>query len=962
MAMSVDVAAASSTQPPRHFQRPPQQFDNTAALRQAVMSKEDEYSNYEQAILLEINELRSDPVAYSSIVESEATVGYPFVRDDPLPDQCSEMTLEQLRVYIQDFRRERSEVKESLRRIRGEWVEAEAGMRERWTQEDTERAKKKRGSSRKLRNSLLREEDFMVERQRIAQELNDRYTQRTKEAESKLLHLERSCRWAVDGANVIIKLVQQMREAHPVPTLQYSRGLTLAARDVGNECHRVPTTSAISASPPPPPPPTVTTSASPPPMAMAACQQPRQSVLLSSSSSPPPPMSPPRMPNASEDALLHLSRPLSGGSNGGGHRPSQPTLSCEEDITNTNTISIATTDVTLHKKDISGRTTPLMDVFSLSTAASPTVMVTAHELTNEGEQLKRTTMKMCKRYGYYSGAVRGLQLCNAFPPRKTLIQMMLGLRVPHFTLLALNAVSDAPEASLCSSASRQSKSPLLWADGRLLGSGWVRAPDGVVSVTALVATSFEELRVIHDRHDFSLPQIHRILNSRHEGLAREPNRPAVMHILSALEVCVIEPQAHPVFADRDQHVVRLVARADSHRVELTATVTLASEPVPVVPLLDRELLLVQRCRDDLEEVEVLLDIRAARHRWGNQPLFVYLFERDKSATVMGAFANIGFIRVTPMQRDSNGASHTKRLLSLMPPHHHHNQQQQQQQQQGWGEAAVIRTPLVLASQWCEYPVEIKEEPFGWPLVSIDFQERCATIIEPLCGTLIALGDLQRIAIQIPHCAYLEVTIDNVRRLLEVENTYLESEDPSGSQQRLNKLIASSRVELRVAEESFNESADPIKQELAHVQKSMARRRGKELTKLKKQEDELQQRLNQLNDNVEELRKTLANAKEDLVLLGREYALRAKQRRQLRREYDRLCERADRTRPLRVEIILVTDDAASVGAGAERTPLRPVNAANTLYEGTVRLLEGLRCRAVLLINDQEAVCWEVRPGY
>ncbi|RNF02735.1 uncharacterized protein Tco025E_08333 [Trypanosoma conorhini] len=919
--MSADIMLYSSPLPKRHF-------DSTAALRQAVLCRGDEYSEYERLILEEVNALRRDPVGFAAVVEAEATVGYPFVRDDPLPAQCSEMTLEQLRVYVEDFQRERREVKEALRQTRKEWSEAEAAMKERWGVEDVERAKKARRSGaagRKQRSLPLREEDYVLDRQRAAQELTDRYTQQTREANARLLHLERSCKWAIDGANLIIKCVQELREVKAVPELAYSRSLTLAARDIGNESHQPPLVRALT-----------------PRTSLLAASSPQYNAA-GNGDAPQLPQSQSIVSNEQGSPLHRSSSLVATPREEGGHTSFQ-----QNESNHNNESGSADMLQPQREEDLDRANASLFESYMAFSENCTPLLFRPQEASGESEHLAKAAMRACSQYGYYSGVIRGLQLCGAFAPRKMVIQILLGARVSQFTVQAQNPTHDASDSTFFSTTKNASTTPLLWVNGRLFGGGWVRSLQGTVSATILVAASFEELSVIHERRDFTLPQLHRILNSPGAvSTEREPTRPAVVHIQSSLGVAVVEPVAHPILVGKEQRVARVLVQADPSVADLAATVCCVSEAIPTVPLLDRELLLVQRSRDNIQEVEILLDTQAAWHRWPGHPLLVHLFERDKNAATVGAFTNIGFVRVTPTQRAGDRFGALTQFTSLSTA--------------GEKGAGVARTPPILAHRRCEGPREVKEEPHGWPLVTMHFQELCATVVEPLRGTLIADDEVQHVAIQVPEFEYLQHRLEHILLLLEKEQSFFEWEAASGSQQRMNELIAATMSKLKVAEEELREQEGPTQQELAQLQKSMVKKRGKEMARLKRQEEELLQRTAAMKQNVEDLRQTLADAQEDLVQLGREYTLRVKRQRNLRQEYERLSERANRAKPLPVEVVLVPEDATLTNV-VRKVQLRPTNDACTLYEGDVRLTQGFKGNVVLFVNEQETVRWELRPGY
>ncbi|KPA84240.1 hypothetical protein ABB37_02284 [Leptomonas pyrrhocoris] len=59
-------------------------FANTAVLRQAVSTNTDTYTHFEEALLAELNTLRRAPAEYAAVVEHEAKVGVPYVREDDI--------------------------------------------------------------------------------------------------------------------------------------------------------------------------------------------------------------------------------------------------------------------------------------------------------------------------------------------------------------------------------------------------------------------------------------------------------------------------------------------------------------------------------------------------------------------------------------------------------------------------------------------------------------------------------------------------------------------------------------------------------------------------------------------------------------------------------------------------------------------------------------------------------------
>ncbi|KAH8617391.1 hypothetical protein ERJ75_000385400 [Trypanosoma vivax] len=485
-----------------------------------------------------------------------------------------------------------------------------------------------------------------------------------------------------------------------------------------------------------------------------------------------------------------------------------------------------------------------------------------------------------------------------------------------------------------------------------------------------MATSFEELSIIRDRQDFTLPQINRIINSGGRGGGDSAGCGSgargdlvVVHTQSSLCVEVLEPTSHPILVPRDQLVVRVLARADPVRVEFTATVTSTTDPVPDVPELDSELLLVQRSSSDINHVEILLDVRAARCRWACQPVLVHLFERKKSLATVEPYANIGFVRVTPTHGTTDGscecANSAQTLYQRLRSYHDHYQPTLETRS-GAADGSSICIPAVLSEKFCRCPVGIGVEPCGWPVVTNDFNERCATVIEPLCGMWSSTAGSQRVAIHIPRGDYMREHIEAVYYELLREQRHAEHERQSNSQDRAKASIKVREMELEEARRVERETADSLQQEIAQVQKSMVRRRGKELAKLKRLEDELQQQLGALRDRVAACHRALQAAEQQLALLGRDNAVRRKRCEQLQEECERLAARAERDTPLTVEVVLVAEENA-LFVSNEGTRLYPVDTGGVLYQGTVPVLTDFCGRAVLLVNGQEAVRWEVRPA-
>ncbi|KAH8617310.1 hypothetical protein ERJ75_000389900 [Trypanosoma vivax] len=170
---------------------------------------------------------------------------------------------------------------------------------------------------------------------------------------------------------------------------------------------------------------------------------------------------------------------------------------------------------------------------------------------------------------------------------------------------------------------------------------------------------------------------------------------------------------------------------------------------------------------------------------------------------------------------------------------------------------------------------------------------------------------QRVAIHIPRGDYMREHIEAVYYELLREQRHAEHERQSNSQDRAKASIKVREMELEEARRVERETADSLQQEIAQVQKSMVRRRGKELAKLKRLEDELQQQLGALRDRVAACHRALQAAEQQLALLGRDNAVRRKRCEQLQEECERLAARTERDTPLTVEVVLVAEEKCTV---------------------------------------------------
>lgn len=184
---------------------------------------EDAYSVHEKSVVSEINLLRSDPSGYAAYVERDATVTRPYV---PAP-----MTLGTLVRYSEELQGQRDSAQEKLDDLANQKRKEIAGLNTEWVAEDLEKAKKaKKGAPKK---GATPDPEMDPERLELLQQLEKRYAGLQRDLSKSFETSSTAFNGASQGIKVIRDCIAKLRQYQsPLPSLQYNRGLSLAAREL----------------------------------------------------------------------------------------------------------------------------------------------------------------------------------------------------------------------------------------------------------------------------------------------------------------------------------------------------------------------------------------------------------------------------------------------------------------------------------------------------------------------------------------------------------------------------------------------------------------------------------------------------------------------------------------------------------------------------------------------------------
>jgi hypothetical protein len=224
------TAAGSSSQS-NHGTMASTSTDNAALIAAAAEQNytlhespsEDAYSLHEKNVVSEINLLRGDPSAYAALVERDATVSRPYV---PAP-----MTLGTLLRYSEELQIQRDSAQEKLDDLANQKKKEIAALSADWVADDLEKAKKaKKGAPKK---GATPEPEMDTERLEVLQQLEKRFSSLQRDLCKTFETTSAAFSGASQGIKVVRDCMTKLRQhQHPLPSLQYNRGLSLAAREL----------------------------------------------------------------------------------------------------------------------------------------------------------------------------------------------------------------------------------------------------------------------------------------------------------------------------------------------------------------------------------------------------------------------------------------------------------------------------------------------------------------------------------------------------------------------------------------------------------------------------------------------------------------------------------------------------------------------------------------------------------
>ncbi|CUG06031.1 Hypothetical protein, putative [Bodo saltans] len=184
---------------------------------------EDAYSLHEKNVVSEINLLRGDPTGYAALVERDATVSRPYV---PAP-----MPLGTLVRYSEELQIQRDNAQEKLDDLANQKKKEIATLNTEWVTEDLEKAKKaKKGAPKK---GATPDPEMDPERLEVLQQLEKKFFALQRDLSKTFETTSAAFSGATQGIKVIRDCMTKLRQLqYPLPSLQYNRGLSLAAREI----------------------------------------------------------------------------------------------------------------------------------------------------------------------------------------------------------------------------------------------------------------------------------------------------------------------------------------------------------------------------------------------------------------------------------------------------------------------------------------------------------------------------------------------------------------------------------------------------------------------------------------------------------------------------------------------------------------------------------------------------------
>ena len=231
----------------------------------------------------------------------------------------------------------------------------------------------------------------------------------------------------------------------------------------------------------------------------------------------------------------------------------------------------------------------------------------------------------------------------------------------------------------------------------------------------------------------------------------------------------------------------------------------------------------------------------------------------------------------------------------------------------------------------------------FPTVTADFDERSATLVSPLEGTLLP-ETVYPFEIVLPISNYLHKDLERLATSLAAAESVAASS--TASSDALFAAFEEASQLLREAQQKLAEEGEALQQEMANHQRELAKRKGKDADRGKQQITELEEQLQLLQAAVDE-RDAAVQVANDRIQAHRRATRRASaQRRRFESERQRCFSAADRTAPLSVEVSL-----------DERRAFVPsVNDDNTRYRLSLRTPSS--GSMTLFVNGSSLVTWNV----
>lgn len=728
----------------------------------------------------------------------------------------TELTLDQLRIHFRRHQARRGALEKTIKDLMASWQTAQQSQRDAWAMEDERMIKKNRRNASRKKSALPNADELVRERQRAMEKMSRVFAEQLRNVDEELQHERKACRRAMDGANLILESIRSLRDADPVPPLRCCRGLVLSARDSDTSFHSSQERLDLLL---------------------------HMSRMFSSTSAESchTGIVPLEMPDDScEDAMASLMQQLEQREGfGEGHGvvstdvdvisriPASPAQLRDELLELGNTAHRACLTYGYVSGEVRGiiaydQGTPrelvmrmllgvIIPRYAFTDNASLGPM---HSMPCGGKPSLLDTRRSPGASAFegtiFSGIANssdapsalgtptvGMTICGVFHPTS----------VATADSIVIEEEAQTTSAGKRAAAAAHRLGPLLWRHAHLFGCSWQRGAahrpipsydedkrdvtwqaalqcttDTLISTSIIVASGYEELDLIHQRDNFALGQVRRMVFEQRgmdttvpgDHLLSEPlvmgmksDLPAVVDLHSALHVELIHPTSHPLLLSRSQAVLVLALRAAADRVQLQVCLGDIGDTVPTLPHVDPSRVHLQRSLADRHTVLVFVDVPACFE--GSNAQLLHLFERDVTLGAASGYSHIGFVRLLfqeaiPLRSNSitarGPAVRTVASLRMGPsppppvlpaPH----------------DELLFDTDLTTGRFTTETAGGLRMPVGrGWPTVTSAFHERSGSLLSPMTASVQAGGEGVRIAVYYPSdVPYLKTHIETVSSLL-----------------------------------------------------------------------------------------------------------------------------------------------------------------------------------------------------